>query len=282
MSAPKGHVHVSEREPGSWVDCEWTSGVMFSRAMFSKDINPTLVEAHHLRTAAGALPGGATAKQLQRGIKERYSHDTKVVSGIPTLALGEAAAIQGSMGAFPKGHQLRRWDPAFAGTHCVFIAKTDSKSHYWWDDPLAPSGTGYNGQWVAASDVERFIKGMSGAAHVVTATEVPSMTPRPITSESPATMDVSANTAWYDLDGTSKLAVQKSAYSARFTPYQAGDKRAMYASLDGVRRIVLVSPTPGTVRPPDTAPDTTPYSQADVDNAVKAIKAKAHVTVSFE
>lgn len=276
MSAPTGHIHVSERQPGRWVDCEWTSGVMFARAEFDKSIPATLAEAHRIRTAAGALPGGTTARQLHDGLEKRYNFKTDIITSFDDLwarlDIGVSAAVQGEMGAFPAGHQLRRWDPAFTGGHCVFIARMDNHDRVWWDDPLAPSNGKYNGQWATKSDLARFVHKMAGAKHIIR--EMSSMTPKPITSEAPATMTVKPQ-IWYDLDGTTKLADGKTTLTSRYSPFEIGDFRAMYATIKGVRRTVLVVPVDGTVQP------IVCLKQVDVDKIIADTKAAAHVVVEF-
>lgn len=270
------HEHVSEREAGPWWSCVWCSGVMLARAGHRSDIPATLTEALHLCAAGhGSAGGAATAEQLQAGLKDRYNMDTRVVGSFDALwqvlVPGTAAAAMGSMGAFSVGHPLRRWDPAFHGTHDVFIARLDDKDRVWWDDPLAPiilRGKGgttlrYTGQWVAKADLSRFVRAYGSARHVValsaitSGTETP-MTAATITSEVPATMHVAARTHWLDLDGKTVLATAANDMTGRYSPFEAGKLRAMYVTLDKVRRTVLVVPVPGSVKPipaPVAVPD---------------------------
>ncbi len=164
------HIHVSEREPGSWTTCFWCSAVELARFCHDTTIAHTLTEAKALRSAAGVPAGPARADQVRTGMLRRYGWNGTVAVGFDALwtalkPVGAAAAVTGSMGAFPAGHSLRRWDPAFAGGHAVFVIHADTGDRVWWCDPLAP--TTYQGQWVSKADLKKFVNGMPNAWNIV-------------------------------------------------------------------------------------------------------------------
>lgn len=278
MAGPVGHAHVSEREAGRWWSCVWCSGVMLARSQHAIGIPATLDEAHALCIAGkGNYGAGSTGYQLAAGLKARYGYDSHVVTSFTqlwaSLSVGTSAAVMGSMGAFPVGHSLRRWDPAFAGIHDVFVARLDTQDRVWWDDPLAPTSyrvkgkpVVYNGQWVSKADLARFVNAFAGTSVVgfgiTNAPQEPVMASAPVTNESPALITLAPG-PWYDHDGKTVLA-NGGALPARLSPYGVGALRAMYATISGVRRIVLVKPSSVT-----NITDTTPYSKADVDHATQ-------------
>lgn len=177
------HRHISEREMAHdwpdgqhddrhWEDCTFCAGVMLARICHNALIPATLTEAEHLRDVAGEDPlGGTSTADLIRGIRARYPSFTQFqhVAGFEALwaalDVGFAAAAQGSMGAFPVGHTLRRHDPGFDGAHDVLVVRLDDTDRVWWDDPLAPIGD-YRGQWVSKADLARYVRGFSGS-HLV-------------------------------------------------------------------------------------------------------------------
>lgn len=177
-----GHNHVSEREvahlwpdgrqdDSRWEDCLWCSVVMFLNDTHDGGLPDTLKYAERLRAASGEPPtGGSNAWDAQRGIKAVLGLSVPVVTGFAALwaALtpGRAAAIAGSMGVFPDGHNLRRHLPGFEGGHSVYVARLDSSDRVWWDDPLA-ADNGYSGQWVTKADLKRFVDGLPGGGHLV-------------------------------------------------------------------------------------------------------------------
>ena len=69
----------------------------------------------------------------------------------------------------------------------------------------------------------------------------------PITSETAALIDTPAGAPLYDLDGTTKLTTLSDAFASRTSPYGVGPKRAIFVTIGGVRRVVLV--TPSAMRP---------------------------------
>jgi N-acetylmuramoyl-L-alanine amidase-like protein len=76
-----------------------------------------------------------------------------------------------------------------------------------------------------------------------------SMIPAPITDVTPKMITTAAGTTFYDLDGKTVLmpGAGHGALPPTLSPYGVGSKRAIYATLSGVKRAVLV--TPATVTP---------------------------------
>ncbi len=183
---PATHVHISEREvahtwpdgrhdDAHWEDCAWASAVMWARASGHPEIPATHAEAEALRAQAGAVPDGrGDSAKVPLGLLRRYRIVVNFVRGWPALAVllkpGTVASVAGSMGVFPDGHPLRRWDPPFRGNHQVLVFRLDSAPRVWWDDPLAPDG--YRGQWVSISDLAWFVKAIDGG-HLVAPIKVP-------------------------------------------------------------------------------------------------------------
>ena len=64
------------------------------------------------------------------------------------------------------GPHWRRWDPSFGGRHAVEVERRDDTDPVWWDDPLAPVGS-YQGEPMPIADLERFVRGWTGARHIV-------------------------------------------------------------------------------------------------------------------
>lgn len=281
MSAPFLHVHVSEREgahdwpdgqhdDARWEDCSWCSAVMFARQAHDPSIPATHEEAELLRAAADEIPtGGSSPADVRRGLIARYRFNPPSSLLSPAtmwaaLDLGHVGLITGSMGAFPDGHRLRRFSPSFDGAHSIFAARLDETDRVWWDDPLAPKGS-YDGEWVTRDELLSFAAHLPGAAHLVAPQcEETSVAFKAITSEAPATMDAPAGTVMYQLDGLTKCGSLATAVTARYSPYEAKPYRAMYATINNVRRLVLVAPAAGSVKP---VADSTPFGQADLDAA---------------
>jgi hypothetical protein len=178
------HVHVSEREvehrwpdgrldDARWEDCLWASAVEWVRAT-GRPVPPTHAEAEALRAASGQGPaGGSTFADLARGLQARYGlvmpsvrYGWQAVTS--AFVPGRASIVTGSMGAFPAGHRLRRWDPGFAGAHAVFVESLPTGEAVWCD-PLAPAvvdGRRWTGELVGRAEVETFMK-MAGAGAVI-------------------------------------------------------------------------------------------------------------------
>lgn len=278
MAQPAGHVHVSEREvahtwpdgqkdDARWEDCAWCSSVMFARWCRNPRIPATHAEAELLRDAAGEPPlGGSNVDDLLRGLKARYGWTPPVrvnTAGLwQKLTPGSGVVVSGKMGAFPAGHNLRRWDPGFTGGHSIFAIRVDTQDRVWWDDPLAPKGT-YQGQWVSKADLIRFATAL-GSTHLVAPKYSQEEVVKAITSEAPVTMDIANGAIVYKLDGVTKLATMSAASKGRLSPFACGTQRGAYFTVGGVRQLGLVTPVAGTVKP---IVDTTPYTQAQVDAA---------------
>jgi hypothetical protein len=94
------------------------------------------------------------------------------------------------------------------------------------------------------------------------AARMAAVTPAPITDEHELVITLKDGHAWYELDGTTRISTGHPALPARRSPYGVGTKRAMFATVAGNRRIVLVSPATATPPPPPPAPD---CSQAIAD-----------------
>lgn len=183
MTVPAGHIHVSEREiahtwpdgqkdDARWEDCLWCSTLEWLHDTVKPDVPMTHAEAEALRAESGEPPtGGSNLSDVARGVEGRYNINLpQVIYGadaiVAALAGGKrAGVVTGSMGAFPAGHRLRRWDPTFAGAHAVFLAY-DPASGYWWCDPLAPAGP-YVGETVSAAEVRQFVNGLPSGGAVI-------------------------------------------------------------------------------------------------------------------
>lgn len=177
------HDAISEREPAHywpdgrwdnarWEDCIWDSTVMWLRIVRDAKIPATHYESERLRQASGEdTHSGSNPVDVATGVWNRYKWTTPPrITGWTALRAalqpGFAAVIQGSMGAFPYGHRLRRFDAAFAGAHAVMGVKVDAQPRYWVTDPLAPEGS-YQGEWWSEAELRRFVQALSGASHLV-------------------------------------------------------------------------------------------------------------------
>lgn len=279
--APLTHIHISEREvahtwpdgqhdDAAWEDCTWCAAVMLARAAHDPSIPATHAEAEALRAASGEGPlGGSNTYDVLRGYARRYGwvpinvgHSASDV--VNSLLPARVALVSGSMGAFPDGHRLRRFDPKFGGAHAIFAARMDDSDRVWWDDPLAPTGA-YRGEWVTMGELSSFVMALGGGRSLIARQyEETSVAIKPITSEVPATMDVVAGSVMYLLDGVTKCGSTATSLVGRFSPYEAKPLRSMYATIGGTRRVVLVQPVTGSVKP---VQDRTPFSQDDIDAA---------------
>lgn len=289
------HKHITEREGAhrwpdgrydnsAWEDCTWCSGVEFARLTLNPAIAATHAEAELLRAASGEDTGsGSNEFDLKRGFLKRYKKDLGTpIYGFANLwaALtpGKVAIVGGSMGGFPVGHPLRRFDPGFAGAHRVLVARYSASDLVWWCNPLAPQGTGYLGEVVTKSDLYRFVHQINAGQFVGRIIPKPVIqevveVQAPITDTVAKLMDVPAGATLYELDGIKVIKKLLNAYPGRPSPYAAG-KRAMYATIAGVNRLVLVAPV-SNIR---AVPDTTPFTQSQVDAASAAAASKATST----
>ena len=93
-----------------------------------------------------------------------------------------------------------------------------------------------------------------------------------ITDTTPKILVILVGAKAYMLDGTFADYTFTQEYT-RFSPYGVGTRRAYYANVDGKRVLRLVDKfTASDVPAPEPPPDTTPFSQAQID----AAKAVAH------
>lgn len=95
-----------------------------------------------------------------------------------------------------------------------------------------------------------------------------------ITNETPALTDVLVGDKLFDLDGTTLLTTSTVETLGRPSPFGVGTKRAVYATISGVRRLALVNGR--NVRDVPAAVDTTPFSQADLDASTSDAVARAN------
>jgi hypothetical protein len=95
-----------------------------------------------------------------------------------------------------------------------------------------------------------------------------------ITSEVPAEITVAKGAGWYDLDGVTRLATASTALSWRASPWASGPQRAMYATIAGVRRVVLVKPLSVRPVPAEDADEAYNDGLAAATKAVTAIPRK--------
>jgi hypothetical protein len=265
---------TGEKDDSHWEDCTMCAALMLARICHDPAIPATHAEAEALRHAAGKGPlGGSSTADAVNGLRARYNWiDAFKVLAFDALWAdlkpGYAAAAQGGMGAFPAGHSLRRWDPAFDGAHDVLVARVDTQDRVWWVDPLAPQGS-YQGQWVSKADLARYVKAFGGSSLVARFTkEAATMALATVTSTSPATIDVLPGSVLLELDGKTVIKTLTGSYKDQFSPYAAGSLRLWTATVSGIVRPVYVKAGPSglNVRP---VVDMTPFTQAQV-NAAKA------------
>ena len=166
------HRHVTERTNGAWVLCAEASAVMW-QWVTGASVPTTTAEACALRRAEGSNrsceSGGSSAAQLRVGMAKRWSRNAPAsIGGWPALEAalrpGTAGIVMGQMAAL--GPHWRRWDPSFGGRHAVEVERRDDTASVWWDDPLAPVGL-YQGEPMPIADLERFVRGWTGARHIV-------------------------------------------------------------------------------------------------------------------
>lgn len=150
--------HTSEREPGPWTNCVPCSLVMLARANLATPPS-TNAEADALRKQAGYPAQGPTSlKGFRSTFRIRYGFFYQIAVPADPFTLlkpGWSCSMTGSMAAFADGHDLRRWDKAFDGVHQWFVAHLPD-GRILIDDPLAPEGIGYKGQFVTAAQVRAF------------------------------------------------------------------------------------------------------------------------------
>jgi hypothetical protein len=110
---------------------------------------------------------GASLSDLIVAVKARY-HLTLTQNAANTLPVhlartNVALVVQGKMGNFPVGSDIRRWDPDFTGAHCVCVVALGG-DRFRWLDPLAPMK--FAGDVVSDLMVKKFAIG-SGRSIVV-------------------------------------------------------------------------------------------------------------------
>lgn len=119
---------------------------------------------------------------------------------------------------------------------------------------------------------------LNAAAHVarlVSLAQELVMVQAVITDETPKMVTKADKTPWYDLDGKTVINAAPGPLPSRISPYGAGTKRAIYATVATKRRIVLITPaTVADVPPP--AEDCT----SEVAAAIVSDRAKARIVYS--
>jgi N-acetylmuramoyl-L-alanine amidase len=98
------------------------------------------------------------------------------------------------------------------------------------------------------------------------------VTPAAITDENEKLITVAKGAHFYDLDGTTILTSASVALTSRLSPYGTSNRRAMFSTIGGLRRIVLV--VPATTSPVPAPSD----CSAEIAAAITADRAKAHIT----
>lgn len=170
------HRHVSEREAAHrfpdgtmdnarWEDCLWASAVEALR-FGGLGIEATLAVAETIRHAAGEPPDGPSNQgDLRRGVRKHYGIKLSQGSGFKRLWArlkpGTAAVVDGSLGAFPKGHPLRKYLPDYNGGHAIAVFRLDDSDRVWWCDPLGPAGI--DGRWVDKADLAAYVRAFGGS-----------------------------------------------------------------------------------------------------------------------
>jgi hypothetical protein len=246
------HIHISERESahvwpdgrsddGKWEDCAWTALVEFIRLAYRPDLPATHAFMESIRARVMGPLGGTIPSQLVAGAKTIGSTGPKtsgiVLKGYSAADLwsamkpGTVACVAGSMGAFPSGHTLRRWDASFAGRHQVMAARFSDDDRVWWCDPLAPTGVGYEGQWVTKTDFLAFVKKLNSKSFVAPYKQLvvaPAPTPTTTVTYTKAQLDAAVKTA------TDPLKVQIAALNNTITSLRAA-VASLTTRLNGVK-----------------------------------------------
>lgn len=100
------------------------------------------------------------------------------------------------------------------------------------------------------------------------------VTPAPITDETPdKQVTVAKGAKLYDLDGSTLLSTLTTALDWRTSPYGTASKRAIYAEINGLRRLVLTTPSATRTNAPDCS--------QEVTDAIKADRAKAKIAITY-
>lgn len=298
MAAPWMHNHVSEREvahtwpdgqkdDSHWEDCLWCSVVEWLNDTW-KDVPDTLAYAEKLRDASGEPPtGGSNYTDVQRAFNKFGIPITVAPLSFAAfwtaLKPGTAAVASGENGNLPAGHRLRRFDTDFTGGHAVYVARMDTTDRVWWCDPLAPD-TGYSGEWVTKATLKQWMGTRTGATPRALRTQ-PAPPPPPAGDDMPtitkyipgqiATVKVTANVRSAPKIATTTIrVVSGSPETWVITGWVSGDKDPDSGSTDWVCRWYNgkweYTAKANLSAGPAPAPDSSPYTQAQVDAKVKA------------
>lgn len=108
----------------------------------------------------------------------------------------------------------------------------------------------------------RGVDGNNARQRILDLAQESSMTPAPITNEITKIVTKADKTPWYDLDGKTVLAASPGPLAQRPSPYEVGNKRAIFGSVGGVRRTVLI--TAATIA---DVVDPTKYNDTDIARA---------------
>ena len=164
------HQHVTERETdGTWEDCRWAACIEYVRAV-GQEVPANRTEYEALRAESGDLVGGTDMADQVKAMQARYGWigDVRPNTEVLVTPVGWALTLDGSMGAFPAGHRLRRWDPGFTGGHSVAVFRLETG--WWWCDPLAPLHYGpkpmktYTGEFVGPDELIQFARSFPGGS----------------------------------------------------------------------------------------------------------------------
>lgn len=280
MSIPT-HVHITEREgDGTWEDCTWCSGLEFYRDAFDSSKPATHAEAEALRAASGEPPtGGSNLGDLRRGIKARYGADLPpAINNASILAYlkeGYCSVLQGSMVAFPSTSHLSVWDPSFDGGHAVYLARVDGV--LLWCDPEAPLGANVPVA-VTPAEVTAFVKAFPGQAIVAPIKQakeavIMSIATRGLTLTTDYAVNLPAGTGVVDAPGGTLIGnfTGPVDYFGTSGPLKAVRVPTPDGSVIGYTS-TAATPYKKAVAPPVV--DTSPFTQADLDKAVAAEKAR--------
>ena len=141
----------SERRAGAWdqcTECAYLMAMLYGGWRTWPDGAYTDAERNALDAATPPDPpaGGSTFPLIDTGAQRRYGVTLHRIPDGDRDELqrqlripGQALAVAGSPGHFPRGHRLRRWQPDFTGGHAVCVV-TLGEGRVQWLDPLAPMG----------------------------------------------------------------------------------------------------------------------------------------------
>jgi hypothetical protein len=297
------HTHVSELpDPAGVVECTWATGVELARAALagsSKQPPATAAEREALRASGGGSDtAGATYEQLAMGLGARYG-----LHVVPTLALpapeipeGTFLGVQGLYSSLPAHY--RRWDLAFTGAHSLVVYKLNGVLTVC--DPLAPWDPTWHGEPITWAAVCAYHDALTGAKVIAVRLPTPPGTSTGevdmalgwtmVTEEhGTLTWNGPGHAALRLRDGVTvnMLGGSTNRYYARIKlvqPYPggAGGLARQVGFLIGIDAACALA-TDVTAVPDAPAAllvteDTSPFTQADIDAAIAADRAKARVT----